>query len=144
MPVVCTADTRGRPSRPQGTVALRNVAQNTNRIFVQLLDRCLQIADPELFQHLRSKNLSAEIYAFPCESCYSWASFCLFLNSLRVFISVSGTNIICMNSCLDTLRVHSAPSRGPSSLGFPPRIWRTFKYSLRDRTVILDEGFHSC
>ncbi|CAE7171655.1 unnamed protein product, partial [Rhizoctonia solani] len=31
----------------------------------QLLDRCLQIADPELFQHLRSKNLSAEIYAFP-------------------------------------------------------------------------------
>ncbi|CAE6357907.1 unnamed protein product [Rhizoctonia solani] len=32
---------------------------------LKLLDRCLQIADPELFQHLRSKNLSAEIYAFP-------------------------------------------------------------------------------
>ncbi|KAG8722065.1 hypothetical protein FRC08_007486 [Ceratobasidium sp. 394] len=32
---------------------------------LKLLDRCLQIADPELFQHLRSKNLSAELYAFP-------------------------------------------------------------------------------
>lgn len=32
----------------------------------QLLDRCLKIVDPELFSHLRSKNLSAEIYAFPC------------------------------------------------------------------------------
>ncbi|CAE6524101.1 unnamed protein product [Rhizoctonia solani] len=32
---------------------------------LKLLDRCLQIADPDLFQHLRSKNLSAEIYAFP-------------------------------------------------------------------------------
>lgn len=33
---------------------------------IQLLDRCLKIVDPELFTHLRSKNLSAEIYAFPC------------------------------------------------------------------------------
>ena len=32
----------------------------------QLLDRCLKIVDPELYGHLRSKNLSAEIYAFPC------------------------------------------------------------------------------
>lgn len=37
-------------------------------IYVQLLDRCLKIVDPELFGHLRSKNLSAEIYAFPCTS----------------------------------------------------------------------------
>lgn len=34
--------------------------------YLQLLDRCLQFVDPELFTHLRSKNLSAEIYAFPC------------------------------------------------------------------------------
>lgn len=34
----------------------------------QLLDRCLQIVDPELFNYLRMKNLSAEIYAFPCWS----------------------------------------------------------------------------
>ncbi|KAF9512526.1 hypothetical protein BS47DRAFT_1486202 [Hydnum rufescens UP504] len=32
---------------------------------LKLLDRCLKIVDPELFSHLRSKNLSAEIYAFP-------------------------------------------------------------------------------
>ena len=32
----------------------------------KLLDRCLKIVDPELYAHLRSKNLSAEIYAFPC------------------------------------------------------------------------------
>ena len=34
--------------------------------FVQLLDRCLKIVDPDLYAYLRSKNLSAEIYAFPC------------------------------------------------------------------------------
>ncbi len=32
----------------------------------QLLDQCLEILDPALFDHLREKNLSAELYAFPC------------------------------------------------------------------------------
>ncbi|KIM91943.1 hypothetical protein PILCRDRAFT_57576 [Piloderma croceum F 1598] len=32
---------------------------------LKLLDRCLKIVDSELFAYLRSKNLSAEIYAFP-------------------------------------------------------------------------------
>ncbi|KIL68895.1 hypothetical protein M378DRAFT_1058374 [Amanita muscaria Koide BX008] len=32
---------------------------------LRLLDRCLKIVDPELYAYLRSKNLSAEIYAFP-------------------------------------------------------------------------------
>ncbi|KZT23917.1 bub2 protein [Neolentinus lepideus HHB14362 ss-1] len=32
---------------------------------LKLLDRCLKILDPELFAYLRTKNLSAEIYAFP-------------------------------------------------------------------------------
>ncbi|KAI0263799.1 TBC-domain-containing protein [Gloeopeniophorella convolvens] len=32
---------------------------------LKLLDRCLKIVDPELFNYLRSKNLSAELYAFP-------------------------------------------------------------------------------
>ena len=32
---------------------------------LQLLDRCLELLDPPLFAHLRSKKLSAEIYAFP-------------------------------------------------------------------------------
>ena len=34
----------------------------------QLLDRCLEYVDPELYSYLRSKKLSAEIYAFPCVS----------------------------------------------------------------------------
>ncbi|PAV16851.1 bub2 [Pyrrhoderma noxium] len=32
---------------------------------LKLLDRCLKIVDAELYDHLRSKRLSAEIYAFP-------------------------------------------------------------------------------
>ncbi|KAK0521695.1 CDC16 protein [Tilletia horrida] len=32
---------------------------------LRLLDICLELADPHLFNYLRSKNLSAEIYAFP-------------------------------------------------------------------------------
>ncbi|PPQ98428.1 hypothetical protein CVT24_004107 [Panaeolus cyanescens] len=31
---------------------------------LKLLDRCLKFVDPELFNYLRSKNLSAELYAF--------------------------------------------------------------------------------
>ena len=31
-----------------------------------LLDQCLELIDKELFDYLKSKNLSAEIYAFPC------------------------------------------------------------------------------
>ncbi|KAI0028373.1 TBC-domain-containing protein [Vararia minispora EC-137] len=32
---------------------------------LKLLDRCLKIVDPDLYAYLRSKNLSAELYAFP-------------------------------------------------------------------------------
>ncbi|WVQ78877.1 hypothetical protein IAT38_000968 [Cryptococcus sp. DSM 104549] len=32
---------------------------------LKLLDRCLEIVDPELYDKLASKNLKAEIYAFP-------------------------------------------------------------------------------
>jgi cell cycle arrest protein BUB2 len=35
---------------------------------LKLLDRCLKIVDAELYDYLRSKNLSAELYAFPCKS----------------------------------------------------------------------------
>lgn len=34
----------------------------------KLLDECLKVLDPELFGHLMSKDLKAEIYAFPCQS----------------------------------------------------------------------------
>ena len=40
----------------------------TIAIMPQLLDKCLQAVDVELYDHLRSKNLSAELYAFPCTS----------------------------------------------------------------------------
>lgn len=39
--------------------------QINNSNLLQLLDRCLRYLDPNLYNHLRSKNLSAEIYAFP-------------------------------------------------------------------------------
>jgi len=32
---------------------------------LKLLDRCLKIVDADLYAYLRSKNLSAELYAFP-------------------------------------------------------------------------------
>ena len=41
---------------------------NARTMAWKLLDKCLEVADPELYAHLRSKNLSAELYAFPCES----------------------------------------------------------------------------
>jgi cell cycle arrest protein BUB2 len=38
---------------------------------IKLLDKCLKILDNELFEYLKSKNLSAELYAFPCESLWA-------------------------------------------------------------------------
>jgi cell cycle arrest protein BUB2 len=53
---------RGLRVRPLAVDSLRLLTPSR-----QLLDRCLKIVDPELFNYLRSKNLSAELYAFPCE-----------------------------------------------------------------------------
>lgn len=33
---------------------------------IQLINESLKVLDPELFSHLLSKKLTAEIYAFPC------------------------------------------------------------------------------
>jgi len=49
----------------------------------QLLDRCLDIVDPELYARLRSKNLSAEIYAFPCLSLFSVRFISEYLNMIQ-------------------------------------------------------------
>jgi hypothetical protein len=56
----------------------------------QLLDRCLKIVDPDLYQHLRSKNLSAELYAFPCSSSHS-------PNAVTTDISCSDLDPMCMH-----------------------------------------------
>lgn len=65
MPIVRTTDTWRCAPRLEGQIP--SIPSTVYRIISQqLLDRCLKIVDPELFAHLRSKNLSAEIYAFPC------------------------------------------------------------------------------
>jgi len=32
-----------------------------------LVDRCLKVIDPELFEYLTKKKLTAEVYAFSCK-----------------------------------------------------------------------------
>ena len=69
----------------------------------QLLDKCLEVADPELYAHLRSKNLSAELYAFPCE--------CAFAPKADLFavIGIIDTDLlsILVESRLDALRLYA-------------------------------------
>lgn len=54
----------------------------------QLLDRCLKIVDPELYSYLRSKNLSAELYAFPCKYPY-------FLHTRGLIVHISAVMTLC-------------------------------------------------
>src|SRR5579872_797302 len=63
---------------------------------LKLLDRCLKIVDPELFQYLRSKNLSAELYAFPCQ--------------FRKWL-IARTILTPVCSCVDALCMHTASDR---------------------------------
>lgn len=67
----------------------------------QLVDRCLEIVDKELYVHLRSKNLSAEIYAFPCEPQSPFFSSPQELTPSRI----------------DLVRLYTAPRRDPQALG---------------------------
>lgn len=76
---------------------------------LQLLDRCLKIVDPELFTHLRSKNLSAEIYAFPCEFVVHQSGD----GSAVLIYEHSRPNPMCM---------HAATRPGAATMGLPARI----------------------
>jgi hypothetical protein len=87
---LCTTNIRRCSPRLEGSFSLFSLLRVLT--WFQLLDRCLKIVDPELFTHLRSKNLSAEIYAFPCPSL-------LFDSPKRADIDV--------NSCPHTLRMHT-------------------------------------
>lgn len=78
--VIRPANARGCTSGAQGNFGV-SLSFSACLTHLQLLDRCLKIVDPELFTHLRSKNLSAEIYAFPCTS-LSWPFYSEFLRSL--------------------------------------------------------------
>lgn len=93
---------------------------------LQLLDRCLKIVDPELYAHLRSKNLSAEIYAFPCELFDVWFGYlpkCLFSHSRP-----------------DTLRMHPTPRPSSSVVGLFTCVWSPLERPLRYCAVITHEG----
>ncbi|SPO20242.1 related to cell cycle arrest protein BUB2 [Ustilago trichophora] len=92
---------------------------------LQLLDRCLEILDPPLFTHLRSKNLSAEIYAFP-----SVMTLCACTPPLPEvlqlwdFLLAFGVhfNVLCIVAQLHIMRVDLLDSSSPMKLlrNLPP------------------------
>ncbi|KAL0956159.1 hypothetical protein HGRIS_002320 [Hohenbuehelia grisea] len=92
---------------------------------LKLLDRCLKIVDPELYAYLRSKNLSAEIYAFP-----SVLTLCACTPPLNQvlqlwdFLLAFGVhlNILCVIAQLLLMRDEVMSSSGPMRLlrTFPP------------------------
>ncbi|KAJ3554476.1 hypothetical protein NM688_g3094 [Phlebia brevispora] len=90
---------------------------------LKLLDRCLKIVDPELYNYLRSKNLSAELYAFPSVmtlcACTPPLDQVLLLWDFLLAFGVH-LNVLCVIAQLLLIRdqVMSSPS--------PMRILRTF------------------
>ncbi|KAM5534067.1 hypothetical protein V8D89_012248 [Ganoderma adspersum] len=92
---------------------------------LKLLDRCLKIVDPELYAYLRSKNLSAEIYAFP-----SVLTLCACTPPLDQvlqlwdFLLAFGVhlNVLCVIAQLLLMRDEVMSSSGPMRLlrTFPP------------------------
>lgn len=92
---------------------------------LKLLDRCLKIIDPDLFSHLRSKNLSAEIYAFP-----SVLTLCACTPPLEEvlklwdFLLAYGVhlNVLCVIAQLILVREEVIESKSPMRLlrTFPP------------------------
>ncbi|EFP89812.1 hypothetical protein PGT21_023153 [Puccinia graminis f. sp. tritici] len=83
---------------------------------LKLLDECLKIVDRELFDYLRSKNLAAEIYAFP-----SVLTFCACTEPLDQVLQLwdyllafgVGLNVLCVISQLymmrDRVLAHPSP-----------------------------------
>ncbi|KAG0654634.1 hypothetical protein C6P46_001557 [Rhodotorula mucilaginosa] len=99
---------------------------------LQLVDLCLQALDSELFQHLLSFNLKAEIYAFP-----SVLTFCAATPPLPEVLALwdfvlawgSGLNVLCVVAQLHGMRTELLQSKTPMKLlrNFPP---------LRTREII--------
>ncbi|KAF9059803.1 bub2 protein [Rhodocollybia butyracea] len=99
---------------------------------LRLLDKCLKIVDPELYAHLRSKNLSAEIYAFPYANLFiSYPDFmCMYTPLDQVlqlwdFLLAFGVhlNVLCVIAQLLLIRDEvMSSSRSPyaSPRTFPP------------------------
>ena len=107
-------------------VGISNISSMRKLTSIQLLDRCLQFVDPELFSHLRSKNLSAEIYAFPCA--YFFDIIVLPFKGVPTF------------SCFNTVCVHSAFGSSVAIMGLSTGIRGAFECSLCDRSTSSYEG----
>jgi len=92
---------------------------------LRLLDQCLQIVDSELYDYLRKKNLSAELYAFP-----SVLTFCACTPPLDQvlqlwdFLLAFGVhlNVLCVIAQLLLIREEVMASPSPMKLlrTFPP------------------------
>ncbi|GAA5862256.1 hypothetical protein JCM3774_004839 [Rhodotorula dairenensis] len=99
---------------------------------LQLVDSCLQIMDPELYQHLSSFNLKAEIYAFP-----SILTVCVATPPLSEVLALwdfllawgPGLNVLCVVAQLHGIRAELLQSKAPMKLlrTFPP---------LRSREIV--------
>lgn len=79
LPDVCAADIVRRSPRLRGESDIyfaRCLCDILTPCFHigKLLDRCLQSVDPSLYAHLRSKNLTSELYAFACGYLCSYVS----------------------------------------------------------------------
>lgn len=83
---------------------------------VKLLDRCLERLDNKLYTHLKSKNLAAEVYAFPCETKAT---------------AVNRTTRLTGHSSYDTLGMYTSPARSSSALGFPHRLRASHEHLVR-------------
>lgn len=120
MSALRTAYPGRRAQRPEGKLKPRvDVVIHSYPSHLQLLDRCLKIVDPELYAHLRSKNLSAEIYAFPC-TLYR-----------RYRLAAHNTHLGKCVSHPHALRVYAAFGPGIATLGFPSRFRGTSQRALR-------------
>jgi len=86
---------------------------------LELLDQCLQIVEPTLFRHLKSKNLSAKIYALP-----SVLTFCACTPPLEEvlklwdFLFAYGVhlNILCVIAQLILMKDELLKSQSPMKL----------------------------
>ncbi|KAJ3158773.1 hypothetical protein HDU86_002453 [Geranomyces michiganensis] len=86
---------------------------------LRLLDRCLQVCDPALFRHLKSKRLTATVYAFPSVMTFSACTPPLpHLLRLWDFLLCYGLhlNILCIVAQLLLVRTNLLASASPMKL----------------------------
>ena len=80
---------------------------------VKLIDCILKKLDTKLYLYLKTKGLSAELYAFPCMSCIVQSN----------------------RSCHDIIRLHPAASGGAHYMGLLGRVRCSYEHSLHHCTT---------